>query len=365
MARVLLVYQPIDGGVGRHVSDLSAGLASVGHEVLTCGPAPLGGTPTSQRHAPLQLRRAVSPRTDARALRAFGSILRAVRPDIVHAHSSKAGAVARLARTAHRVPVIYTPHGYAFAGFFEREPERIAYRSVERLLSPLASRVVCVCEAEAALARSVGPAERVRVVYNGVQPAGCGEIDPAMARLRADGPLIATVTQLRPGKGLETLIDATPRLLGRQPRAQIAIWGDGPEQDALRSRSQSLGVAHAVHFLGATTDPLSVLRGADLFVLPSWAEAFPYVMLEAMSVARPIVASDVGGLREGLGDGDVGRLVPVREPHALADALGDLLGDSVRSAALGDAARRRVEQRFTVANMVQGVAHVYQEVLDR
>jgi glycosyltransferase involved in cell wall biosynthesis len=362
MARVLLVYQPIEGGVGRHVADLCAGLASLGHEVITCGPAPPSRVPTCGPHVALELGRAVSPRADALALRRFGSIVRSVVPDIVHAHSSKAGAVARLARVAHRVPVIYTPHGYAFAGFFQREPERLAYRLAERLLAPLAARVLAVCEAEAALARAIGPADRVRMVHNGVQPAVPGDVDARMGALRRDGPVICTLTQLRPGKGVETLIDATPCLLTGQPRAQIAIWGDGPELGILRSRAEDLGVRDAVHFLGAADDPLSVLRGANQFVLPSWAEAFPYVMLEAMSAACPIVASDVGGIREALGDGDAGMLVAPRAPLELAGAMIDLLGDPARSATLGDAARHRVERQFTVSMMVERVARVYREL---
>jgi len=359
MARILLVYQPIDGGVGRHVNDLSLGLARLGHEVVTCGPAPPSAAPGSWTHVPLELRRAVSLRADIGALRRLGAIVRTVRPDIVHAHSSKAGALARLARIAHRVPVIYTPHGYAFAGFFEREPERVAYRLAERLLAPLATRVLCVCEAEAVLARSVGPADRVHVVYNGVDSDPSCRVDPRMAALHDHGPVICALTQLRPGKGMETLIDAIPRLLVDQPEAGIAIWGEGAELEALRRRAQDLGVGSAVHFLGATSDPMSVIRGASLFVLPSWAESFPYVMLEAMSAGIPIVASDVGGIREAVGDDAAGLLVAPREPHELALALTGLLGDTVRCARLGDEARRRVQQRFTVADMVQGVARVY------
>ncbi|HYB22266.1 MAG TPA: glycosyltransferase [Solirubrobacteraceae bacterium] len=364
MSRILLVHQPCDGGVGRHLCDLAGGLAERGHEVVLCGPALPRGLPASFALERCQLRRAVDPRHDAGAVAALARIVRRVRPQLLHAHSSKAGALARLARPAHpRLPVLYTPHGYAFAGHFERRLERIAYREIERALAPLASRVICVCEAEARLARSVGPATRVRVVHNGVEPAGEGPVDARMAELSKRGPVVCALTLLRPGKGLETLIDAAPRLLAAHPRAQLAIWGEGPDLKALRARAAAQGIADAVHFLGPTTQPLAVLRGAAIFVHPSWAESFPYAILEAMSVGAPIVASDVGGIPEALTAGESGLLVPAGEVDGLAGALLQLLDDPARAQRLGACARSRLEREFTRASMVAGVLGVYDEAL--
>ena len=160
--RVLLCHQPIDGGVGRHICDLAGGLAEAGHQVTLCSPAPPSGVTGDVAHVQLDLRRAAAPRADLAALARLAAIQRELRPQVVHAHSSKAGAITRLARFADpRVPVLYSPHGYAFAGHFTRSGERAAYRWIERALSPLATRVVCVCEAEARLARAVGADGRV------------------------------------------------------------------------------------------------------------------------------------------------------------------------------------------------------------
>jgi len=366
VTRVLLVHQPTDGGVGRHVADLATGLVERGHEVFLCGPEPPAGLIGPYRHAQLDLRRAIAPRTDAGVIAAYTAIVRSVRPDVIHAHSSKAGAIARLGRLGHpRVPVLYTPHGYAFAGYFSRKLERAAYREIERALARLASRVVCVCEAEACLARTVGPAKRVRVVYNGIEPASAGPVDPRVAELAESGPVVCALAQLRPGKGIETLIDALPQILARHPRARVAIGGEGPDLDALRSRAQARGTAEAVHFLGPCEDPLAVLRGAELFAHTSWAESFPYVILEAMSVGLPIVASDVGGVAEASPDGETGLLVTSGDAHELARALMRLLDDPALGARMGAAARARLERRFTRAHMVEGVVAVYDEVLAR
>ncbi len=291
-------------------------------------------------------------------------IIREERPDVIHAHSSKAGAVARLARFSHpRTPVVYTPHGYAFAGHFSRSAERLAYRGVERTLAPLASRTICVCEAEARLARSIGPSKRVRVVYNGIGPAQDGPVGRRIAELSRLGPVISALTLLRPGKGLETLIDAFPRVLVRHPTAQLAIVGDGPDLQALRAQTELRGVADAVHFLGSSTEPQAVLRGLDVFVHPSWAEAFPYVILEAMSLSRAIVASDIGGVGEAVVDGESGLLVPPRDDAALARAIVEMLDDPGRRAQIGATALARVGRQFTTSAMIDRLASVYDELV--
>jgi glycosyltransferase involved in cell wall biosynthesis len=261
-----------------------------------------------------------------------------------------------------RTPVVYTPHLYSFASSFAREITRSAYREVERALAPLASGVVCVCEAEAELARTVGRADRVRVVYNGIEPPSRTSADPRMTELARTGPVICAMALLQHRKGLDTLIDATPGILERYPRAQVAIWGDGPALHDLQAQAAELGVTHAVHFLGLCTDPLAALSGADIFVHPARAEAFPYVILEAMSVGLPIVASDVGGVGEALVDGESGALVAPGQSDALMRILVEILADSERQQSMGKAARSRFEQHFTLETMLDGLVEVYGEL---
>lgn len=235
--RILMVSQPADGGVSEHVTRLSDGLRRKGHRVTVCGPPGdlehrLGGDVET-----LEMTRAVSPAGDAGAVVGLARIVRRLRPDLIHAHSSKAGAVGRAARVAAPgIPVIYTPHGYAFAGFFDREVERRVYRAVERGLAPLASRTLCVCEAEGRLAASVGSARRVRVVHNGIDSLPEGKFAPGLADWRREGPVIGVLSLLRPGKGLETLIDAMPAVTARHPRATVAVAGEGADRAALEAR---------------------------------------------------------------------------------------------------------------------------------
>lgn len=365
MPRALVVHQPTDGGVARHVADLATGLAQRGYEVTLCGPTwPEGASRAGQvEQVELELGRAVGPSGDTAAVWRLMRIVRDVRPDIVHAHSSKAGAVTRLERAFNPgLPVIYSPHLYSFASSFADDRRRVAYREIERALAPLASRVVCVCEAEARLARKIGPAARVRVLYNGIAAPSDGPIDPRIAELARLGPVVCALALLHPRKGVQTLIDAVPAVLASHPDTQFAIWGDGPARAALRDQAERLGVSCAVHFLGMCHDSLAGLRGTSAFVCPSLAEAFPYAILEAMASGLPVVASDVGGIGEALRDGESGILVPAGASKAIGRALVELLADPGRRGAMGAAARERFEQRFTLAQMLDGITRIYGEV---
>ena len=364
MARVLLVSQPTDGGVFRHVRDLAQGLPAHGFDVVLATPA-LDAPAPAELTVELPLVRSPSPREDGRAVAGLARAVRELRPALVHAHSSKAGAVARLARVlAPRTPVLYTPHGYAHAGHFESAAQRRAYALAERALTPLASRIVCVCEAERRLALGLGAGARAQVVHNGVDVPPDTPVHPEVAALRAAGhPVLATVTLLRPGKGIETLLDALPALLAAHPAVRLVIGGTGDDRGDLEARARALGVADAVRFLGFTRDSAAVLRGADVFVSPSWAESFPYVILEAMALGVPTVATRVGGVGEALRDGDTGLLVAPRDAAARASAAGALISDRQRADEMGARARADARARFTRERMLEGLATVYRDVL--
>jgi glycosyltransferase involved in cell wall biosynthesis len=271
--------------------------------------------------------------------------------------------MSRLARLANpRIPVVFTPHGFAFAGHFSRPLERGAYRFAEHALAPLASRTICVCEAEATLARRVGAARRVRVVYNGIEPLAPALPDPEIARLAEAGPLICTVAELQPPKGVTTLVEAMPVVLERFPDASLAVAGEGVERSRLEQQIADLGVGGHVRLLGSIDNVAGLLGAADVFVQPGWSESFPYSILEAMGMGMPTVATDVGGVGEAVEDQVTGRLVPRQDPGATARAIVDLLADPQRAETLGEAARARMMSRFRLGRMVDETLGVYREV---
>ena len=146
----------------------------------------------------------------------------------------------RLASRLSADPLVYTPHGYAFAGYLASDAERRRYRAVERMLAPLASIVLCVCEAERRLAAAIGPAS-ARVVHSGIPDLTPASPATAAAGLRDRGPVVGVLTLLRPGKGIETLIDAMPAVLARHPNAAFVVAGEGPDRAQLTARRRSDG----------------------------------------------------------------------------------------------------------------------------
>ena len=309
----------------------------------------------------LEIVRPLSPSGDARAIAALRRIVRDQRPDVVHAHGSKGGVMARMARR-RGVPVVFTPHGFAFAGHFSSRAERTAYKAIERALAPLAARVACVCEHEARLARSVGAGKRVRVVHNGIDPPADPQPPAGAAQWRGEGPLLGVLSGLRPGKGLETAIEALERVRAKVPGARLVIAGEGPERGELEALVAAQGLEGAVQMPGFSPDPYGFITALDVFVFPSLAESFPYSILEAMATGRPIVASDVGGVGEAIEAGESGLLVPPGDAAALAAAIGELARDPAQAAAMGRAAELRRHERFTLSRMVDGMLGVYAEV---
>ena len=143
------------------------------------------------------------------------------------------------------------------------------------------------------------------------------------------------------------------------------LIGDGPERDRLRRLALQLDIAERVVFLGSRADAPALLGCADVVALASrTVECFPYAILEAMAMRRPAVCTAVGGLPEMIEDGVTGYLVPPRDPRALAEALGRVLSSRDRGRAMGEAARRRLEERFPFAEMLRAAEHELLAALD-
>lgn len=370
--RVLLAFEPPDGGVAENVGQLAQGLGAHGWEVALAGPQEalpyahsetLGG-PIYR----LPLGRGYGhPGADARALRGLLGLLRDWRPDLLHCHSSKAGVLGRVAARIAQIPVVYTPHCFPFVGDFGPLRRNFAL-GVERSLGRLGGQIICVCEQERVLAitEHIAPRERLSVVLNGSVPALDVQPDPVLEALRGDGMLVGAVAVLRAQKSLEVLVDAAPLLFARVPQARVAIVGDGPLREELHTRAARLGLDSDPRFAFLPFRPPAAraLGALDLYVLPSSWEGLPIGVLEALACGVPQVVTDVGGSREAVGAG-TGVLVAPHDPLALADAMAGLLEDEPRRAAMARASRVRHAAHFAVARMVEETAAVYDATLAR
>ena len=370
--RRLRVVQVIDGfghgGAERIVADYAIHLARLGFDVRVIVLQEREGEPQTARVRAAGIPVDFVPVTRLKRLgeaRRLLATLRALKPDLVHAHLEFASVLTSVFRRTLGVPVVVTLHTLHKPARFSRAGAR--YRTMNEVAGRLADRVVCLTEEARRLAEAELPRRaRLEVIANGVDLAPFRpqpDFDRAAAR-RSLGtpdaaPLIVCAAVLRRPKGIDRLIEAMPAVLRDLPAARLAIVGDGSERAALAAQVERLGLCGAVRLTGFRRDIPDVMRAADLFVLPTLDDALPTVVVEAMAAGLPVVASRVGGLPDMIEDGRDGILVRPGEPAALADAILRLLRDKDLAAALGAAARRRAEADFSLEGQAGHLCALY------
>jgi glycosyltransferase involved in cell wall biosynthesis len=302
------------------------------------------------------VRRAIHPVRDLTGLAELVRLCRREGPDIVHANSSKAGVLGRLAAAIAGVPVrIFTVHGWAFAAY-DGAASR-AYLQADRLVRSLTTRIVCVAENERriGIAARTCTADQVVVIRNGVRV----EATPG-AQLAGSPPGIVAVGRFRYPKDFPTLLKALAQV---SEAYRAVIVGDGPARSDLQQSIARLGIADRVEFVGERRDVAGLLAGSDLFVLSSRSEGLPMSILEAMAAGLPVVASDVGGVSEAVADGETGLLVPAGDADALAAAIGRLLADADERRRLGERGHAVARERFDVERFRREHVELYHREL--
>ena len=313
-------------------------------------------------------------RTDRLGLRPFVEVLRLIRQegiDLVHSHGKGAGLYGRLAARRAGIPAVHTFHGFHHAEY----PAGLgrAYLALERRLARMTQAIVHVSESQAleAAALRLAPPERSHVIVNGIDAArvAAAAMPRAAARqslrLEPDALVLGTVARFDPVKALDALLRAFARVAAAQPAARLLVVGDGPEAPRLRVLAASLGVEERVRFPGFVADAFRLLPALDLYVSASRKEGLPLALLEAMACGLPVAATRVPGHVDVVEHGATGLLAAPGDPQALGLAMADLLADPARRSAMGEAGRRRVEERFAASRMAAETADLYRAVAGR
>ncbi|MHB9143921.1 MAG: glycosyltransferase family 4 protein [Symbiobacteriia bacterium] len=379
--RILQVVTGSDwGGAQQHVLWLAQGLRERGIAVsVACQPG--GYLVDRLKQAGIavwvlpDMARRISPLQDWRTYLDLRRVLGEGQYDLVHAHSSKAGALARLAAAAAGIPAVFTAHGLVFSNTAMPGWKRWGYARAEQLLGRYAAHLIAVSGADGALAEAhrLVPGDRLTVIHNGV-PVPRQEELPALRAagrerlgLRPDAIVVGTIARLHPDKDLATWLQAAALAHKRLPSLEFLIIGDGPEGAALHRFASELGLAGVVTWTGEQPDAARLLPAMDIFALSSVKEGLPLTLLEAMACGLPVAATSVGGIPEAVEDGRTGLLTPPRNPAALASAMLRLAagaitpGDDLSGA--GARGRVRVQSAFSVDSVVEQTVAVYQKVL--
>jgi len=301
----------------------------------------------------------LAPYSDIRALFHIEHMIKTLKPDIVHLHSSKAGILGRLAAYFRKTPVIFTAHGWAFTEGASLKQKLLSIPA-EAIVARLGGHIITVSryDYELALRYRVASAKQMTVVHNGI-PDVDYRVDPSMRPV----PRIVMVARFSPQKDHALLLKALSHL--RHESWQLDFVGDGPLLASVSRLANELGIGERVRFLGVRSDIPEILAGSDIFVLTSRYEGFPISILEAMRAGLPVVASDVGGVSEVVLEGQTGFLIPRGNWKTLHSRLKTLLTNPELRVRMGKEGRKRYEQLFTLDRMVNKTLRVYEHVLEQ
>lgn len=322
---------------------------------------------------PTPMLRDIHLRHDVHSLRQLHRVMGEVRPDIVHAHSSKAGVLGRVAAGLRRVPALYTPNAYAFLG--ASGMRGWTYRLMERAMRPLTTMLVAASDSEATRSRrDVGfAAERVRVFWNSIEmdsPRNRMDTDVGADAARPDGaaPRIMMIGRLAYQKNPEMFVRVAAALVPAIPGARFTVVGAGfhdehlAQVEALISR---LGLTERMEILPwrPRGELLALIDTATVVVVPSRYESFGYVAAEAGARGKPVVATAVDGLRDVVRDGETGFLVELDDDAAMARRIEQLIVDPRLAKRLGQQAHARVRNIFQIEQNIRILEDIYASVL--
>jgi glycosyltransferase involved in cell wall biosynthesis len=354
--KVAFVLGTSTGGTARHVRMLAAGCAARGVSTEVFGPVRTDedfgfGSIAGVDFTPVDIADRPRVRHDLRAIRRLGRLTAAWRPDVVHAHGLRAGALSAIALVFVR-PTVYQPRPALVVTVHNAPPAGgvtgAVYRVLERIVARSAGSVLCVSadleeRMRAAGARRVGRALVPAFASTaGVSAEGPAAEGPAALSLPGDPapgrPLVLAAGRLAAQKGFATLLEAAARWRDIRPEPLLVIAGEGPLAGDLKARAARLGLD--ARFPGHRDDLPALLAAAAVFVLPSVWEGQPLILQEALRAGVPVVATRAGGTPALTGE-DAAVLVPPGDPRLLADAVRAVLADEVLAARLRKAAAAR------------------------
>jgi glycosyltransferase involved in cell wall biosynthesis len=370
------------GGAALSVLELAAGQRRRGHDVVViAGRIPPGEASMEYLADRLavtylhlsSLQRDVSARSDLATIAAVRRVLRERRPDVLHTHTAKAGTTGRVAAlTAGRARprgIVHTFHGHVLTGYFDPVREH-AFRLIERGLAYGTDALVAVSEEvrDDLVRFHVAPARKIEVVPYGFDlDARVGRDAEARVRKRAELGLgdadfaIGWAGRLTAIKRPLDLVRTTAAAGG----ATLVIAGDGELRGEVEALASELGVRERVRVLGYVEDMGAWYSAFDTFLLTSRNEGAPVVAIEAQAAGVPVVATDAGGTRTVVDDGETGFVVPIGDVRALAERVMRLRDDPSLRAELGATAAARMRERFSTERMVDDVERLYARILGR
>ncbi len=349
------------GGAQVHLLDLLTNLPpgvrpviATGENGFLCDAAAGLGIPV--RRIP-HLTQPISPLNDLRALGEIIEVIRQESPDLVHAHTSKAGLLARLAARRTGTPALFTAHTWSFADGISNGRRWLTV-PLERLAAGLGGKIISVSQAnkDMALRRAIARPDSLIRIWNGVP-----DVPLRASPGSGNPPTLIMVARFVAQKDHLLLIEALTGVAGEW---RLMLVGDGPLRPRVQDAITKAGLSDRVLCLGDRSDIASLLASADLSVLATKWEGLPLCILEAMRAGLPVVATNVGGVAEAVTDGVTGYLTRTGDVEQMRSRIAELLRSPALLRSMGGAARARYERDFDVRTMARATWALYREVID-
>ncbi|MEO0677468.1 MAG: glycosyltransferase family 4 protein [Pseudomonadota bacterium] len=309
--------------------------------------------------------RPISPLDDMMAVGQLVRTFRALQPDVVHTHNSKAGFLGRLAARLAGVRIII--HGVHILPFLNvSRPRRFMYLAMEKMVAPVTDAFIAVSKGmrDANLAAGLGSDANNHVVYSGMNVAQFQTARP-IALPRQEGTLIALTASLEPRKRHSEFLDVFAALKARHPELHLALLGQGALEDGLKAKAAELGLSDAVHFLGFREDVERWIAAADICVLPSMREGLPRVVVQYVAAGKPVVVTQLPGLEEIVEDGVNGFVVASGAVEDMLAPLDQLLSDAGLAARMSAAAAARDVSRWSAERMAPEIGKIILPIAER
>lgn len=318
-----------------------------------------------------ELVRNISLINDLKSIFKIYRVLRRKKFDIVHTHTSKAGLLGRLAAKLARIPVIiHTPHGHVFFGYFGLIKSKL-FIFLEKLASRISDKIIALTnrEKEDYISYRVTDEENSVVIYSGIDLNKFKDLPVEEKQnlkkelgIPENSLIVGTLGRLVPVKGPEFLVEAAKHIISKYSSTFFMFTGDGYLRPDLEKKALDFGLKENIIFMGWRDDAAKILSLYDIFVLPSLNEGMGRVLVEAMALGKPIVASRIGGIPDLVSHGKNGFLVPPKDPEELVRHIQTLIEDKEKREKMG-LEGKKIATNFSAENMVKKIEKLYKELL--
>lgn len=302
--------------------------------------------------------RSIDPKSDLNAIKAIRKLLKKYKPDIVYCHSSKAGALGRIANMGLKIKCVYNPHGWAF-NMRGNKIKKLIYLSIEKVLASFCSAIICIsgAEKESALKYKICKEKKLKVIYNGIDFEEYNmdyHMDTRkLLEIPEDAFVVGMVGRLAEQKAPDVFVKAANRIKEKIPEAFFIIVGDGPEWDEIEQQIEDSGLKECFILSGWTRRPMEYIKIFDVALLLSRWEGFGLVLPEYMLAGKPIVATAVDAIPYIVNDRQNGLLAKVDDDLKIAENVIEIYEDEQLREKIIKTAKRVVKEKFNVRRVAK------------